>query len=651
MSRQSLYLIGLLVITAVVGGALWMRSADQPNPGPGVAPTVPQRGEQQAANSTAATTLSNDAMLPDGYAGTQSCAECHHERLQSFQQTAHSHSMREVDLERAQTEAQLVHTLSKRSYDVIERDDRLWHREWEHMRPTGADHKDDDPRLLLNELPVRYVMGSGSFAEAYLLSDGDYLLQSPVTWYVADGEYGMAPGYDEANHRGCKRVIEDNCVYCHAGIVSRERAQLPNIHELAIGCERCHGPSQEHVTFHRAHRDATNSDVPTAARSLDPSTVERARLESICAQCHLNGDVNVFAEGEDAWDFRPGDLLVDNVSMYRAEFGELEDPFSDHFDQLWHSPCYQQSATLTCVTCHDPHHAEPSEDRDALFRQQCLQCHDNDTCGVTLERRHAEQQNRCVVCHMPAAPSRVVHSSTTNHRIGIHRPAETSEQAPITGPVTLRSLLPDSWELPPAQRERRDTLAQANWLVQNLGQPSRRRGLDPAELESRLAALGGAEMGEIWSVLAQLANFRAETAETNQAATGHRQRATQYARRALAAATLGDRQRANALTVLASNQFDTGQYQAAVTSYGELVTLRRQAIDHYNLGLSLGKLRQFQRAEQAFREAIRIDASYPLPYRSLSVLYQSIDDKVSQEMSAMSQMLLQNQQGFNAASQ
>jgi hypothetical protein len=553
--------------------------------------------------------------------------------------------MRTVDIANVQTGAQLEHALSKRSYEIIDRDRRLWHREWEHFRPAGAEPQPADPKLRLAELPVEYIMGSGHYAEAYLLRDGDYLLQSPVTWYTAEGNYGIAPGYDEANHRGCNRVIEDECLFCHAGIVSLHPPQHPKILELAIGCERCHGPSQKHAEYHRSRTNGTErpSEVPDDARSVNPAKLDRAKLESICAQCHLNGDVVVDAIGKSLWDFVPGEEFAATRMTYQADHGDVEDPFSDHFDQLHHSQCYQQSDSLTCVTCHDPHHGETGEDLDTIYRDQCLHCHADEDCGMSLERRISEQQNRCTRCHMPAATSAVVHDATTNHRIGIHSSTASGEQPQSDSPVVLRRLQPVPEDMSPQQLAVTDLLAKAYWFLEQDGDPEKTRGLIAASLEDSLVkSLTDKPSARELTALALLARSQAEAAASAQESTSHRLRSGSYASQALADRSIGYHARVNALEVLASQQHEAGEHTAAIATYRQLVTLRRSTIDHYNLGISLGKLRQFDLAEEAFHQAIRIDASYPLPYRSLSVLYRSVDPNLSSQMANMSQMLLEN---------
>ncbi len=647
MRRLSI-VIGLLAIAAL-GGLVVIRN-NKGDPQPIQADRADQSNSDQLAESAIsatpapATSPAKGRDLPKGYIGTQACAECHQDRYASYLQTAHSRSIREVDIESVQTDAQLVHAISKRSYEIINRNGRLWHREWEHFRASGAEHQAADPKLRLTELPVQYIMGSGNFAEAYLLRDGDYLLQSPVTWYIADGDYGIAPGYDEPVHRGCNRVIDDQCLFCHAGLISRDQPQHPRILELAIGCERCHGPSEKHAIYHQS-RAASNDDrleIPLDAQSLDPAKLERSKLESICAQCHLNGDVVVDADGKSIWDFVPGNDITATRRAYKAEYGKAEDPFTEHFDQMWQSKCYQQSESLTCVTCHDPHHGEPTEDLDQFYRDQCLTCHANEDCGLPLDRRFSEQQNRCVHCHMPATPSEAVHSATTNHRIGIYS-AGLIDRPQASSRVVLRRLQSYANDIsidqvsPPA-----DLLAKAYWLLEQNGDAEKTRGLSAADLESELVESIGTGSPKLLSLLARLARYQADRVQSEQESKQHLSRAGQYASQALANQSIGHHERTHALEVLASAQYGGGAYAASLATYQQLVTLRRSAIDHYNLGISFGKLRQFRFAEQAFREAIRIDASYPLPYRSLSILYRSIDSRTSSQMAGMAQSLMQN---------
>ncbi|QEG00951.1 hypothetical protein Mal15_50270 [Stieleria maiorica] len=580
---------------------------------------------------------------PGTPAGSQACVECHQDRYETYMQTAHSRSLRPVDLEAIRTDVAMDHQRSKRSYEIINRSGELWHREWLHFRAQDAPNQDSDPKLRTAEMPVEFVMGSGTFAEAYVLRDGGYLLQSPVTWYTADQAYAMAPGYDEQVHRGCNRVVETHCLFCHVGNLSREQPQHPKITELAIGCRRCHGPGERHVQYHRSHAESPDAEAPPDdARLIDPTALSRSKLESICAQCHLNGDVVVETFGNDIWDFVPGNEFAETRLVYHAEDGRADDPFAQHFDQMWQSICYQESETLTCATCHDPHHAEPATDRATLHRDHCNRCHNHQACGVPLDQRKAENDNQCVLCHMPSRPSDAVHSATTNHRIAVYSSSPPNEAPPANAPVTLRRVQPLPPGISPEQAATADRLAEAYWLLENNGDTTKTRGLDAGSIEASLLESSDASAPHVLSALARLADLQSESAADASQAIRHSERGQSYADRALADPSIGHRARVGALEVLANHQYRAAEYEAAVETYQRLVTLRRSAVDHYNLGLALGKIRRFGPAEQAFREATRIDPSYPLPYQSLSVLYRGINPQLSAQMERLSRSLIQN---------
>jgi tetratricopeptide (TPR) repeat protein len=190
-----------------------------------------------------------------------------------------------------------------------------------------------------------------------------------------------------------------------------------------------------------------------------------------------------------------------------------------------------------------------------------------------------------------------------------------------------------------------DLLAKVYWLLEQRGAPEKTKGLDATELEQALLAACdslGRESPRDVSILAQLAQFQSDRAASEEEFNRHLSRAGQYARQALARPEIGHHARVNALDVLANQQYTAGDYRGAIATYRQLTGLRRWAADSYNLGLSLGKQRQYDLAEQAFRDAIDIDASYPLPYQSLAVLYRSIDPNASRQMTSIAQSLLKN---------
>ena len=164
--------------------------------------------------------------------------------------------------------------------------------------------------MVLAEYPIEYVIGSGKFAKGFLISAGHFLLQSPVTWYAKTQSYGMSPAYDSASNAGFGRVVSDECLFCHSGMVSRvgENPNFFTIDELAIGCERCHGPGQQHVEHFEALAGGSSIDEvkPFQDSIIHPGKLNRLQSESLCGQCHCQGEASVSVAGKQDWDFRPG---------------------------------------------------------------------------------------------------------------------------------------------------------------------------------------------------------------------------------------------------------------------------------------------------------------------------------------------------------
>src|SRR4029077_56210 len=81
-------------------------------------------------------------------------------------------------------------------------------------------------------------------------SDG-FLFESPITWYPTKSQWGLSPGYEKVQ-RHFNRPAESRCLYCHADRPrpienTNSRYQNPAFAQMAIGCERCHGPGQLHL--------------------------------------------------------------------------------------------------------------------------------------------------------------------------------------------------------------------------------------------------------------------------------------------------------------------------------------------------------------------------------------------------------------------
>jgi hypothetical protein len=208
------------------------------------------------------------------------------------------------------------------------------------------------------------------------------------------------------------------CLFCHA---TDPRSVLdksgPAASDRAIGCERCHGPGENHV---RA----------VAARLRDMAIVNPASAPAegrlrVCGQCHSN-----HAE----------------TNLPRT------DPFWVRFQSTtlpW-SRCYTESGgAMDCTTCHDPHH--DTDRSEARHDARCLDCHSGRRQSeIKPEPRNADRPapvarpshgvacpinlvDGCVRCHMPTFHSQPLHADFADHYIRVHpdrKPGSRSAAAP-----------------------------------------------------------------------------------------------------------------------------------------------------------------------------------------------------------------------------
>ena len=389
------------------------------------------RAQNQQAAQAAPTKISEQyANTRAGleYVGDEACRNCHSSIYESFKQTGMGRSTSvpsAEDLSELAKPVTLVDKKQNRSYTVYARDGKLIHEE------TGTDAAGH--RIFFESHDIAYTVGAGDMGKSYLVSQGDSLFVSPVSYYTSIRGWDLSPGYNEGVFRDFTRRVSDLCVDCHVGLPrlapgSHDRFQHPQFRFLTIGCERCHGSGAVHV--------AQRTMDPYFEGPFDPSIINPRKLRSdrrddICVQCHLAGDARVLQPGKDYLDFRPGTSLGDVVAIFSVPQTIKGNHFVllNQFEQLKLSRCWRASnGRLGCVSCHDPHVQRQGNDAVDFFRSRCLTCHTTRSCTVQPTKRQATSPpDNCILCHMPQQPGeKIDHSSLTDHRI-LRTQSETPE--------------------------------------------------------------------------------------------------------------------------------------------------------------------------------------------------------------------------------
>jgi hypothetical protein len=381
------------------------------------------------------------------YVGSKACARCHADIYDEYSRTAMGRSMAlsgDPALPEPQKPVKFHDYRFNRDYEAFRQGLSLYQSE-SALGPDGSKTFRDTRR-------IAYAIGAGENGIGYLVEQGDYLFEAPLSYYARTHTWELSPGYELGDY-GFDRVAAAQCLACHSGRPepAPDRKGLykdPPFEQLAIGCENCHGPGQLHV------EDRMKGEPLEG--TLDRSVVNPADLpgwlaNNICMACHEAGDVRVLEPGKTVLDFRPGAPLDDTVAIFAVPFTRQSPPQSpllQQYMQMVLSKCYLGSGgRMTCITCHDPHFEPTAAEAPGYYRKKCLACHTEQSCPVPVAARLRQSPpDNCVGCHMPrqSLPT-ISHSALTNHRII----AYSSEPFPNAAFHMTTPRLPDLVHLDP----------------------------------------------------------------------------------------------------------------------------------------------------------------------------------------------------------
>jgi predicted CXXCH cytochrome family protein len=270
--------------------------------------------------------------------------------------------------------------------------------------------RNDFARLLDGRQELRYFLGSGKRGRTYLFEQQGYWFEAPINWYAKKEVWDMAPHFLDAREMRLTLPVDPGCLHCHASGASSSLPDARNHYagepfaEGGITCVACHGDASVHL--------ASSGKV----HMLNIDALEPVRRDSVCLNCHLEGQAGVDRLGKQIEKFVPGDDLFDYTLffVYRNESGSGGRATSQ-YEALLKSACKQKSGDkLTCTTCHDAHGSPAPEERVTFYRRRCIACHN--VAGFA-ERHHPENPD-CTVCHMARPPSNdIAHEQVTDHWI------------------------------------------------------------------------------------------------------------------------------------------------------------------------------------------------------------------------------------------
>lgn len=326
------------------------------------------------------------------------CASCHRAIYERYERTPMANASGAAAA--GFIPADFEHAASGIHYRITEESGHVW----------LSYERNDFARLLDGRQELRYFVGSGRRGRTYLFEQEGYWFEAPINWYAKRQVWDMAPHFLTAREMPLTLPVDPGCLHCHA---SGAASSLPDARNHYAGdpfarggikCAACHGDGSVHV--------ASGGKV----HMLNLDGLEPVRRDSVCLNCHLEGQAVVQREGRQIEKFTPGDDLFDYALyfVYQSERGSGGRATSQ-WEALLKSACKQKSGDkLTCTTCHDPHGSPAPEERVGFYRQRCLSCHNE---AGFAERHHAENPD-CTACHMARPPSNdIAHEQVTDHWI------------------------------------------------------------------------------------------------------------------------------------------------------------------------------------------------------------------------------------------
>jgi len=337
----------------------------------------------------------------NAFAGSASCAKCHQKISETYAHTDHFWDSREAN---AQTvKGRFVHDSD---YVMVNYDPNnivVMQKKYGGLFQT---HYQNNEKKESREFNIS--IGSGRKGQSYLYWDRDRLFELPVSYYTPEDQWVMSPGYPTTRVE-FSRMITSRCLECHTTYASYQQDTVAGATRFersgliyGITCEKCHGPGGRHVDFHEA-----NPAEKTGRYILNAGKMSRELGIDACGMCHAGALDNRLP----AFTFQPGDSLSKFFELKERK-DSTADVHGNQVQLLSSSQCYKMSDGMSCSTCHDVH-ANHRGDM-TFYAAKCVTCHKDYQGLHKADARFTDQLllQKCVDCHMPNSPSRVMNMNS-----------------------------------------------------------------------------------------------------------------------------------------------------------------------------------------------------------------------------------------------
>jgi len=234
------------------------------------------------------------------------------------------------------------------------------------------------------------------------------------------------------------------CADCHSTNLKKNYHPRKNTYsttwsEMNVSCEACHGPGSEHVKWAEAEQGGEPEELIKYARSKglvvtlkepqkgswypDLKSGKPKRTSPIasnvqvetCARCHSHRQLMApnFVAGQSFYDTHSPSVLSDRLYHHDGQIDEEVYVYGSFVQsKMFH-------AGVRCTDCHNPHTMKLEAPGNAL----CVRCHQNDKYNTPSHHFHTMGSSgaQCVECHMPTKKFMVI-DARRDHSLRIPRP-------------------------------------------------------------------------------------------------------------------------------------------------------------------------------------------------------------------------------------
>ena len=371
------------------------------------------------------------------YVGAGACVQCHQEQFDAWKGSHHYLAMQHANAESVLAEfndSQYQHNGVATTF--FKRDDQFY-------------VNTDGPNGEMQDYEIKYTFGVDPLQQYLVELPGGKLQALSVAWDSRSKEQGgqrwfhLYPGEeidytDELHWTKLSQNWNHMCAECHSTNLKKNFDFKTNQFrstwsDINVSCEACHGPGSQHMDWAKKipgwEKDTKNGlasllderkgiswdfndTADTAVRSAQRRTTKEI---DTCAHCHSRRATITedYRHGKPLMDSHVPALLTDQVYYPDGQI-MAEDYVYGSFIQ---SKMYHKG--VTCSDCHQPH----SLKLRAPANQTCLQCHNANKYDTEKHHFHPLKSKgaSCAECHMPPSNFMVI-DPRHDHSIRIPRP-------------------------------------------------------------------------------------------------------------------------------------------------------------------------------------------------------------------------------------